>query len=463
MRRRSKLGSGHSRPGLHKLATVAMAMAVLATACTSEPRGDDAPAGEDRPAQDIATEMPVLLATTEVGDVAIDGASGALLAGGPGTVATPGGDTMYRASAVEGDTVVSTLDPRSGATVTSTRLAGDLELAIASVSGHAVALVQPAPGAPSGSLPGLPVPRSITPIVVADPSGAASPARFRLEGNFEPEAFSIDDQRVYLIQYLPAEAPAVYRVTVLDTMTGEVRPVTGRFKAPPERMPGVRLAQVYDPQTTQMYTLYSNQPGAYTNGYEHAGGATHELADETFVHVLNMREDWAFCAGVPKEMWGGTAREQSLTPSPDGRWLYIVDAREGTIAVMNTRTLKVERTATVDLAGEHGSHGTEGGGAIRTSVAVSRDGSSLFVASGASPGTVAAIDVADLTITDRWASPLPVSGLGVPLDGSGLYLAGGGSIALLDLSSGEASVTVPTPVIQTIVQVDPLPATALAG
>ena len=110
-------------------------------------------------------------------------------------------------------------------------------------------------------------------------------------------------------------------------------------------MPGVRLGQVYDPQTSQMYTLYSNQPGAYTQGYEHAGGTTHDWPEETFVHVLNLRKGWAYCAGVPKEMWGGTAREQALVPSPDGRWLYIVDAREGTIAVMNTRSLEVERTA----------------------------------------------------------------------------------------------------------------------
>jgi hypothetical protein len=436
---------------------IVAAAALLLAACTSGPPPSEVPADRGQGSRDLATEMPVLLASTEGGDLAIDGASGALLAGGPGTVAAPGGDTMFRAAAIDGDTVVTTLDARSGATTTSTRLPGDLELAIASVSGEALALVQPAPGAKAGSLPGVPVPRRVTPIVVADPSGAASPARFRLEGNFEPEAFSIDDERLFLIQYLPAEAPAVYRVTVLDMATGEVRPVTGRFKSPPERMPGVRLGQVYDPQTSQMYTLYSNQPGAYTQGYEHAGGTTHDWPEETFVHVLNLRKGWAYCAGVPKQMWGGTAREQALVPSPDGRWLYIVDAREGTIAVMNTRSLEVERTARVDLAATSG-----GASTVRTSVAVSRDGATLFVAAGTSPGTVTAIDVTGLTVTDRWASPLPVSGLGIPLDGPGLYVAGDGRIALFDLASGEASVTVPTPVVDPIVGLDPLPAAGLA-
>ena len=439
----------------HISRSAAVAALVLA-ACTSGPQAADPPAAGDRPAQDLATDMPVLVAATEGGDVAIDGASGALLAGGPGTVATPDGDTMYRASAVKGDTVVSTLDARTGATTTSTRLAGDLGLAVASVSGNALALVQPAPGAPSDSVPGLPVPRAWTPIVVADPSGKTPPDRFRLEGNFEPEAFSIDDERLFLIQYLPAEAPAVYRVTVLDTATGEVRPVKGRFKTPPERMPGVRLGQVYDPQTSQMYTLYSNEAGAYAQGYEQAGGASYDWPEETFVHVLNLRKGWAYCAGVPKEMWGGAARDQALAPSPDGRSLYIVDSSEGTIAVMNTRTLKIERTAPVDFTDD----AAEGTG-VRTSLAVSRDGATLFVASGASPGTVSAIDIAGLTVGDQWPSPVPVSGLGLSLDGSALYVAGAGRIALFDLVRGETSVTVPTPVLDPIVELDPLPETGL--
>ncbi len=440
----------------HTSTFVAVAAVVL-TACTSGPQAADPPAAEGQPAQDAATDMPVLVAATEGGDVAIDGASGALLAGGPGTVATPDGDTMYRASAVKGDTVVSTLDARTGATTTSTRLRGELELVVASVSGRALALVQPAPGAPSYSVPGLPVPRAWTPIVVADPSGETSPARFRLEGNFEPEAFSIDDDRLFLIQYLPAEAPAVYRVTVLDTATGEVRPVRGRFKTPPERMPGVRLGQVYDPQTSQMYTLYSNEAGAYAQGYEQAGGASYDWPEETFVHVLNLRKGWAYCAGVPKEMWGGAARDQALAPSPDGRSLYIVDSSEGTIAVMDTRSLEIERTAQVNFT-----DAAEGTG-VRTSLAVSRDGAMLFVASGASPGTVSAIDIAGLTIADQWPSPVPVSGLGLSLDGSALYVAGAGRIALFDLVTGETSATVPTPVLDPIVDLDPLPPGDLAA
>jgi hypothetical protein len=437
---RSRTDRSHRR-----LVGLALTAALLA-ACTTAADEDAGRPGDpvERPG-----DVPVLLATTDTGDAAIDGASGALVAGGPGTVATPDGETMFRATKVGRGTVVTTLDARSGRTVASTPLRGDLELAIASVTGRAVALVEPAPGAPAGSLPGLPVPRAWTPIVVADPSGATPPARFRLEGNYEPEAFSLDDDRLFVIQYLPAEAPAVYRVTVLDLATGDVRPVTGRFKTPPERMPGVRLGQVYDPVTAQMYTLYSNQPGAYAEGYEHAGGASHDWPEETFVHVLNLRKGWAYCAGVPEAMWGGSAREQSLVPSPDGRSLYIVDAGEGMVAVMDTRSLEIVRSGHVDLGGEASD--------LRTSLAVSLDGGTLFVAAGPAPGTVSAIDTADLTTLDAWPSPLPASGIGLSLDGTGLYVAGGGRIALLDLGTGESRTTVPTPVLEPIVSLDPLP------
>jgi hypothetical protein len=395
----------------------------------------------------------VLVVGTASGDVAIDGGSGALIAGGPGTVATPDGDRLFRAAIHDGRTVVTTIDPRSGITMGSTSVHGKLELTVASSSGRSLALLGRAPVGSGTSRPGLPMPRASTPIAVVDPSGTASPDRFVLDGNFEPEAFSIDEDRLFLIQYLPAEAPAVYRVTVLDLATGDVRPVAGRFKTPPERMPGVRLGQVYDPTTDQVYTLYSNQPGAYASGYgrgqEDAGG----WPEETFVHVLNLRKGWAYCAGVPESMWGGDASEQAIAPSPDGRWLYIVDARRGLIAVMDTGTLDIVRTARVDLGSAQGE---------RVSVAVSGDGETLFVATGGGSGTVAAVDADDLTVRERWPTPVPVSGLGISLDGSSLYAAGTGRIAAIDPLTGEARTTLATPVVEPIVDVDPLPG-ALAG
>ena len=288
--------------------------------------------------------------------------------------------------------------------------------------------------------------------MVADPSGATPPARFRLDGNFEPEAFSLDDDRLFLIQYLPAEAPAVYRVTVLDLATGDVRPVTGRFKTPPERMPGVRLGQVYDPVTAQMYTLYSNQPGAYAEGYDHAGGASHDWPEETFVHVLNLREGMGLLrrrarGDVGRHGARTVARALTRRPMALHRRRRRGHGRGHGHPQPRDRPERPRRSRRRGLGPAH-----VAGGEPRRQT--------LFVAAGATPGTVSAIATADLTTVDAWPSPLPASGLGLSLDGTGLYVAGGGRIALLDLGTGESRTTVPTPVLEPIVSLDPLPADA---
>lgn len=453
-----------------RLAALAVTVTTLA-ACTTD-RAPDPPAtgGPER------TQGGVLIASTGSGDLAIDATSGALLAGGAGALAAPDGDMLYQATSAGRSTSITSVDPRSGETMGTQQVRGELDVAVASISGRAIALVEPAPGA----APGVPVPRTETTIVVADLVVGDEPMRFRLDGNYEPEAFSIDDGRLFMIQYLPAETPAVYRVVVLELASGEVRPVRGRFKTPPQRMPGVRLGQVFDPITSQMYTLYSNRPGTYADAYEDTGGtspyggasygsgpgassdsgnseesrgvgeesdASGYWPEETFVHVLNLRRGWAFCAGLPKVLWGGAAGDQAIAASPDGRSLYVVDARQGLVAVMDTETLEVERTGRVDL-------GTVDG---RTSVATSPDGDTLFVASASDDRPLFAIDTASLTLADSWTAPGPISGLGISLDGTALFAAAGERIDILDLATGDAAASLPTPGLAPIVSLDPLP------
>ena len=80
---------------ISRLATLAATVMALA-ACTPD-RPTDAPEAVE------ASGAPdgVLVAITGSGDVAIDAASGAVLAGGQDTVASPGGDALYGA-AVDG-------------------------------------------------------------------------------------------------------------------------------------------------------------------------------------------------------------------------------------------------------------------------------------------------------------------------------------------------------------------------
>jgi hypothetical protein len=385
---------------------------------------DDRPPDRDArpPGEHTVTAVPdVLVLGTGDGPVTVSAANGSVLLERPGAVAGPAGSVVYATTPAAGpSTRLETLDATTGAVLSRTRIPGSLAVRVASVSGRLVALMEPLD---EGLDPWTPVPRSRTTIVVADPTGETEPRRYHLRGNFEPEAFSSDDARLFLIQYLPAEAPEVYRVTVLELDDGRVHGVTGRFRSPPERMPGVRLSQVLAPDAEQLYTLYSNEGSGY--GWKGAGGTE----AVTFVHVLNLRKGWAFCAGLPEELWGQPARAQAMAVSPDASRLYLVDTMRATVAVMDTKSLEiVQEAAAPSLASA---------GRARASARVSGDGRRLFVGGAGDGREVVVLDAATLHVADRWRMPDRVSGFGLSPDGRRLYAALGDRVAMLDPETGD--------------------------
>jgi sugar lactone lactonase YvrE len=206
-------------------------------------------------------------------------------------------------------------------------------------------------------------------------------------------------------------------------------------------MPGIRLRQVFAPNGTQLYTLYSSRSPGYAPGYETSG--TYGYASEdtwsdgdivTFVHVLNLRNGWAYCVGMPKAFWDQPASAQAIASSPDGRSLFVVDSVRGIVAEMDTKSLQVLRTTRVDFG--------EGVG-DRTSAQVSADGSTLFVGTAGGRGaSVTAIATASLMPTDGWAVPGTVSGLGLSADGRNLYVASGNRLLVVDPADGHELTTV---------------------
>jgi hypothetical protein len=403
-------------------------------ACTADPKvGPPAQAAGD-----------VVVLGTADGALVVNSSSGSVLAEDAGEIAAPDGSRRYATTADGRATILETRDPVTGAVLASTTVPGDLEIRVASISGEAVAMMPPGRSSTGGRL--APPHRSTT-IVVADPSGERAVRTYRLDGNFEPEAFSVDDGRLFLIQYLPALAPSVYRVTFLDLASSQVRPVFGRFKTPPERMPGIRLTQVFDDASDQLYTLYTNRPSkgyggnwdgeGYGNagagkGYGDSGGEgsgdSRGAAEVSFVHVLNLRDGWAFCAGLPRALWGRPASAMAMAPSPSGRELYIVDSTRGIIVEMNTNTLRIHRTAHLDLSGAGGE---------RTAAVTSIDGERLFIGSAMDGSAVYEVDTASMRIVARWTMPATVSGLALSGDGARLYAALDDRVAILDSTTGE--------------------------
>lgn len=405
---------------LRKLVVALSVAALGAAACTHDARDGSA-------SQPVPPET--LLLGTEAGPLVVQVPSGSVLFDRPGTVASLGGSWLLSATPSAGSTLLSIVDGADAEAASTVRLDGTLDVRVVAESGGAVALMDPLP---DGWDPEVPLPRSRTPIVVADPTGATETRTYDLRGNFEPEAFSTDDRQLFMIQHLPAEAPTVYRVTVLNLRTGRVVPVFGPFKGPAERMPGIRLQQVLSPNADQLYTLYSSaRPGYAPHHAPVPNGAT-----VSFVHVLSLQDGWAHCVGLPEELWDRPASEQAMATSPNGRLLYIADPTLGLVTVMDTASLEI-RTYQIDLSVS---------GVRRTSAVVSGDGSALYVATAGDHGGVTRIDTDTFEVVRTWATD-DVSGLGLSADGERLYVAFDDRVEVMDARTGSelAGVAVASP------------------
>jgi hypothetical protein len=404
----------------------ASVLVVVAVTALGSCTGERAPV--DAPGRSVPNET--LLLGTSGGPLAVDVPSGSVVVNGRGAVASADGARIYTSERSGGRTVVGTIDAATGDRVASATVRGRLDVRVVSATGDRVAMMTPlAPGYD----PWTPVPRASTTIVVADPSGGTSAARFRLDGNFEPEAFSTSGDALFLIQYLPAETPTVYRVTELDLRTGDVRPAVGPFKGPAERMPGTRLEQVPAVDGSKLFTLYTS---------ERPGFAPHDApapanAVVSFVHVLSLQEGWAHCIGLPKALWHQPASAEAMALSPDGSTLFIVDADEGMVVTMNTESLDTSGPFRVDLPSPGG----------RTTATVSADGSTLFVGTAGGDGAVTAVDTSSFDVTQTWSTGAGVSGLGLSLDGARLYVALTDRLEVLNATSGRdlGDVSVPSP------------------
>jgi len=401
---------------------IVMAVVVGAAACTGGAEPSSNPG-----ASDGSVPPETLLLGTDSGPLAVRVPAGSVVFDRAGAVASPDGSLVFAASSLGRATVLQTIEGTTGEVVSRTRIPGDLEVRVVSGSGRRVALMAPLP---DGWDPSTPIPRSHTTIVVADPAGTRGPRSYELSGNFEPEAFSTDNRRLFMIQHLPAETPTVYRVTVLDLVRGRVKPVFGPFKSPPERMPGTRLQQVFAPDGGTLYTLYtSSRPG-----YAPHGAPLPSDASVSFVHVLSLSEGWAHCVGLPRELWNQPASAQAIAVSSDGTRLYIVDSVRGLVSVMDTETQVILRLETIDF----------GPSAVaETSAQLSPDGKTLFIGVGGERSALYAIDTTTFDVRHRWPVSGELSGLGLSSDGLRVYLALGDHLAVVDPTTGANLLAVP--------------------
>jgi hypothetical protein len=322
---------------------------------------------------------------------------------------------LFAATSDGTNTTIRMLDPVTGAATARTVVPGDLSIWAVSDDGAQVALMRSFDGA---GLVWAPPPRRTTDLMIVDVRSGESES-FHLKGNYVPETFSTDGENLFMLSFNPPTEPTSYRVTALYLERSRVWDVFGPDKAPVENMTATRLQQVRSPDGTAMYTLYVNQPPDYLLKN---GATTLEPDEVAFVHSL-LLEGLAFCIELPHDFGSVPAARSAIAVSPDGAYVYAIDALHGDVAAIRTARGRVANTL-LDLSMLDGD--------VTTAV-VSADGATLFVGSGS---VVAAIDTSTVTLRDTWSIASPLTDLGLSADGARLYASSTTGVSVLDATTG---------------------------
>ena len=329
VRSRSKLGSVAFLGGVAVGATVLLAVTALAF-------------GANR-------ELPNTAMFTFDGDGTvslIDTSSGEWIYQAADAVLAPDRTVLIQATEQSGETVVRALDSVSAVERWSQSLPGTLSVRVVSPGGEAIALMQ----APESEGLYVSEPREDTTIYVARTDGSPW-ERYDLEGNFLPEAFTTSGETLFLLKFLPAEDPYYYEVHRLDLATGEMLDeYTPEVELEPS-MRGHARAQAMALDGTQLFTLYSLDPGEekITNPLDP------NRQHSAFVHVISLEEESSFCIFLGQPFGSRQIDNMDMTISPDGTSLALIDMGTGTLAEIDTATQNVDMVnlGSYGFFGEH--------------------------------------------------------------------------------------------------------------
>lgn len=277
-----------------------------------------------------------LFTTSDGGSVSLfDTGTGEWVYEVPDAALAPDRSTIYQATQVGEETILTTFDPATVEELSAQRIPGTLQIRVVSPEGDAVALMPPR------STTGLyvPEPRETTDIYVARTDGSTW-RRYALEGNYEPEAFSVNTQTLFLLKFLPADNPDHYEVHRLDLETGavinEYTPEVGLDTW----MKGHARSQVTAPDGRFLYTLYSLDHGEDPIKDPALDNSPNYYA---FIHVISLEEEWSFCIFLPGPFGQGSVDSIGLAVSPDGTTLAAVDRRSGLLVEVDTAELEITR------------------------------------------------------------------------------------------------------------------------
>jgi hypothetical protein len=372
---------------------------------------------------DAILDSGTIYVDTGDGIAAIDTVSGKARWDAPHSLPSPRFDHFF---SVDGSSLVN-LDPETGRARTEMAVPPGLAARVVSFDGSAVALT-------TGTIteaPYRPSERSSTVIVVARPDQSRY-RTYRFDGNFEPEAFSTNERKLFLIEYLDLGEPPRYRVRVLNLERGTMAPVGTLTKFAPSSMRGSGRVQAYSPHGDVLYTLYTKQPPNYS--HQHPGDVHHKGMVHAFIHVLNLQEGWAHCVDLPMPFGMGEEPASMLAVSPDGYRVYVGDGeRVAAVDTVSLEVMSVKRTPELfePIAG----------------AVVASDGT-LLIGNGS---RVTALDGDSLEQPSSFDAPGEIRSLGIDPSGEELFVGTESGISVLDVATRKELTSIDMPALAEIV------------
>ena len=324
----------------------------------------------------------------------------------PSALASRDWSHLYSTESRPGATILRTSDARSGATIASRRLRAGLGLRAVSDDGSTLVF---SANAVTGANPYYATARIRTPLTVV--RGDTAPRTITVDGNVEPEAISLSNRTLFVIQYTPASAPARYRVARIP-LTGHRTTVTPRAVRSnedelQEPMRGTARAQTIAPDGRRLYTLYTRD-------------ATSTAPAEAFVHVLDLQHERATCVDLPPEF--AASPFGAVAVSPSGTRLYVVSPATGALAELDLASLTVTRVGHLPVSSS-----------ATTVRATVTGGTTLHVETD---GAVKVVDLRALTPRATWSLPERITGIEPAPQSGALFVSLPDRVVAVDADTG---------------------------
>jgi hypothetical protein len=269
--------------------------------------------------------------------LAVPAAATALAAGGgpsPGViqggngVLSPNGKVRYVAVAAGGGTAVEAVRVHGGIVGRVTSIRGTYGVPLVAQDGTSGGLSADGRTLVLATYPALPGAQATTRFAVIDTKRFRLRRVVTLKGSYSYDAISPNGASVFVIEYVsyePTSNAVAYRVRALDATTGRL--ALGAIvdkREPDESMQGFPVTRAPG-RDGWAYTLYAR------NG-----------AGKAFVHALDTRHSAAFCIDLPWANSTGALWNVRMTLSPDGSQLVLRQPPVGRLAVIDTKTFRVQ-------------------------------------------------------------------------------------------------------------------------